>query len=236
MRPRAQHEPLSPRELERLENAERVVPNRPATLACVAGDVRQRGAPRGLGPPASYAMPAQRLPSLYLARLAQTRPARDGQPLRERALRLRPPRFAPGGAVRQLSPETQSALRQQAQALAEGFPRSRAKVEGRNGSLSLRNPQLRGLELPRKRPCLTTIHTFCLPRADGTTAAERLFGQQPRSMFAALLDTVELPPAPRSPQRRLYSGRRYDRGRFWVYELREDLARCTQKVTGMLAN
>ena len=33
------------------------------------------------------------------------------------------------------------------------------------------------------------------------TAAERFFGQKPRSMFAAILDSVEIPPAPLSPPR-----------------------------------
>ena len=32
-----------------------------------------------------------------------------------------------------------------------------------------------------------------------TTAAERFFGQKPRSMFAAILESVEIPPAPLSP-------------------------------------
>jgi hypothetical protein len=69
-------------------------------------------------------------------------------------------------------------------------------VEGRNGYLSLRSHQLRGLDLPRKRECFTTIPNFFLTRPDGTTAAERFFGQKPRSMFAAILESVELAPAP----------------------------------------
>jgi uncharacterized protein DUF6399 len=110
--------------------------------------------------------------------------------------------FEPGGALSALSPETQRDLRQQANELAEVFQRSSSNVEGRNGYLSLRNHQLRGLDQPRKRTCLTTIHHFFLTRPDGTTAAERFFGQKPRSLFATILDAVELPPAPRSPQRR----------------------------------
>jgi hypothetical protein len=43
------------------------------------------------------------------------------------------------------------------------------------------------------------VTNFFLPRADGTTAAERFFGQKPRSMYAAILETVEIPPAPLSP-------------------------------------
>jgi Family of unknown function (DUF6399) len=50
--------------------------------------------------------------------------------------------------------------------------------------------------------CFTAIHNFFLTRPDGTTAAERFFGQKPRSMFEAILESVELPPAPLSPPRR----------------------------------
>ena len=155
-----------------------------------------------LAQPVSFATPARLIPSYYLERVAHTLTVRAGQPLRALANRLRTPLFVPDGALSQLSPETQRDLRQQAKELAEVFQRSNANVEGRNGYLSLRNHQLRGLELPRKRTCLTTIHNFFLTRSDGTTAAERFFGQKPRSMFAAILDSVDLPPAPRSPPRR----------------------------------
>jgi hypothetical protein len=101
-----------------------------------------------------------------------------------------------------LSEGQQSQLQQQAKELAEVFQRSSSHVEGRNGYLSLRNHQLRGLDRPRKRECLTAIHNFFLTRADGTTAAERFFGQKPRSMFAAILAAVEISPAPRSPPQR----------------------------------
>src|SRR5712691_6824002 len=48
--------------------------------------------------------------------------------------------------------------------LAEVFQRSSSNVEGRNGYLSLRNHQLRGLDHPRKRACLTAVHNFLLTR------------------------------------------------------------------------
>jgi hypothetical protein len=101
-----------------------------------------------------------------------------------------------------LSPETQGQLHNEAQRLATVFQRSSSNVEGRNGYLSLRSHQLRGLDLPRKRECFTAIHNFFLTRPDGTTAAERFFGQKPRSMFAAILDAVELAPAPLRPPRK----------------------------------
>jgi len=198
----AQHEQLSQRCLDRIEKAERVVPKMQATIEFVSGYVRQQVTQLDLAQPVSYAMHAQLIPSFYLERIAQSRAVSYGKPLRELAIRLRTPLFEPGGALSQLSPETQSDLRQQAKELAEVFQRSSSNVEGRNGYLSLRNHQLRGLDLPRKRACLTAMHNFFLTRPDGTTAAERFFGQKPRSMFTVILDSVELPPAPRSPQRR----------------------------------
>jgi predicted phage tail protein len=96
----------------------------------------------------------------------------------------------------------QNQLKHKAKTLAEVFQRSSANVEGRNGYLSRRHHQLRGLDHPRKRACLTAVHNFFLTRPDGTTAAERFFGQKPRSMFAAILGAVAIPPAPLSPPRR----------------------------------
>jgi hypothetical protein len=198
----AQHENLSQRCLDRIDKAERVVPKMQATIEFVSGYVRQHVTQLDLAPPISYAMHAQLIPSFYLERVAQSGAVSHGKPLRELAVRLRTPLFEPGGALSPLSPEIQSDLRQQAKELAEVFQRSSSNVEGRNGYLSLRNHQLRGLDRPRKRACLTAIHNFFLTRSDSTTAAERFFGQKPRSMFAAILDAVNLPPAPRSPQRR----------------------------------
>jgi hypothetical protein len=198
----AQHEGLSQSCLERIEKAERVVPKMQATIAFVSGYVRQQVAQLDLTPPASFAMHAKLIPSYYLDRVAHTRTVRDGEPLRTLAARLRAPLFEPGGILSAWSPEAQDQLHDEAKRLAAVFQRSSSNVEGRNGYLSLRNHQLRGLDLPRKRECFTAMHNFFLTRPDGTTAAERFFGQKPRSMFEAILESVELPPAPLSPPRR----------------------------------
>jgi hypothetical protein len=198
----AQHEGLSQKGLDRIEKAERVVPNMQATIACVSGYVRQQVSALDLAPPVSYAVHAHLIPSCYLERVAQTRTMSAGEPLRELARGLRTPLFEPGGALAELSESKQSELQHQAKELAAVFQRSSSNVEGRNGYLSLRNHQLRGLERPRKRECLTAMHNFLLTRANRTTAAERFFGQKPRSMFAAILASVDLPPAPLSPPRR----------------------------------
>jgi hypothetical protein len=202
IRTMAQQEGLSQSCLERIDKAERVVPKMQATIAFVSGYVGQQVAQLDLTPPVSFAMHAKLIPSYYLDRVAQTRSVSNGEPLRELAERLRAPLFEPGGVLCALSPETQGQLHDEAKRLAAVFQRSSSNVEGRNGYLSLRNHQLRGLDLPRKRECFTAIHNFFLTRPDGTTAAERFFGQKPRSMFAAILDAVELAPAPLSPPRK----------------------------------
>jgi hypothetical protein len=198
----AQHEGLSQSCLERIEKAERVVPKMQATIEFVSNYVSQQVDQLDLTPPVSFAMHAKLIPSYYLDRVAETRPVRAGEPLRELAERLRAPLFEPGGVLWELSPETQEQLQNEAKRLAVVFQRSSSNVEGRNGYLSLRSHQLRGLDLPRKRKCFTAIHNFFLTRPDGTTAAERFFGQKPRSMFAAILESVELAPAPLSPPRK----------------------------------
>jgi hypothetical protein len=198
----AQQEHLSQSCLERIEKAERVVPNMQATIEFVSGYVGQQVAQLDLEPPISFAMHAKLIPSSYLDRVAQTRSVEGGEALRGLAEQLRAPLFEPGGLLWSLSPESQEQLQKAAKRLAAVCQRSSSNVEGRNGYLSLRCHQLRGLDLPRKRQCFTAIHNFFLTRSDGTTAAERFFGQKPRSMFAAILDSVELAPAPLSPPRK----------------------------------
>jgi hypothetical protein len=195
-------EGLSQACLDRIEKAKRVVPKMQATIKFVSGYVRQRVSRLDLTPPASYAMHAHLIPSYYLERAASRQTVTAGEPLRALAERMRTPLFAPGGVLGELSAVAQHQLKAEAAKLAEVFQRSSSNVEGRNGYLSLRNHQLRGLDHPRKRACLTAVHNFFLTRADGTTAAERFFEQKPRSMFTAILASVEIPPAPLSPPRR----------------------------------
>ena len=176
-----------------------------ATIAFVSGYVRQQVRQLDVVPPVSYAMHAHLIPVWYLDRVASMRTVTAGEPLRALAERLRTPLFASGGALSPLSRAEQSQLQAEASKLADVCQRSSSNVEGCNGYLSLRNHQLRGLDHPRKHSCLTAVHNVFLTRPDGTTAAERFFGQKPRSMFAAILISVEIPPAPLSPPRQAVS-------------------------------
>ena len=162
-----------------------------ATIEFVSGYVSQQVDQLNLTPPVSFAMHAKLIPSYYLERVAGTRTVSAGEPLRELAERLRAPLFKPGGVLWELSSETQEQLQNEAKRLAAVFQRSSSNVEGRNGYLSLRSHQLRGLDLPRKRQCFTAIHNFFLTRPDGTTAAERFFGQKPR---ASIVGSATWPP------------------------------------------
>jgi hypothetical protein len=198
----AQQEHLSETCLDRIEKAQRMVPKMQATIEFVSDYVRQQVRQRDLAQPQSYAMHAHLLPAYYLDRVASTKTSTEGKPLRKLADSLRTPLLASGGVCSERNLAEQDQRKRKAATLADVFQRSSSNVEGRNGYLSLRNHELRGLDHPRKRACLTAVHNFLLTRPDGTTAAERFFGQKPRSMFAAILASVEIPPAPLSPPRR----------------------------------
>ena len=84
------------------------------------------------------------------------------------------------------------------------FQRSSSGVEGRNGHLSLFHHGHHRLP-ERKLRALTLVHNYMKLRPDGTTAAERFFGQPPRDVFEWLLERL-LPPAwPSQPRRKAAS-------------------------------
>src|SRR2546427_1763309 len=87
----AQHEGLSQSCLERIEKAERVVPNMQATIEFVSRYVGQQVDQLDVTPPVSFAMHAKLIPSYYLDRVAQTRTVSDGELIRVLAERLRTP-------------------------------------------------------------------------------------------------------------------------------------------------
>ena len=129
-------------------------------------------------------MHAHLRPSFYLDRVASTRTVTAGESRRALAERLRTPLCAPDGAFGALSPVEQDQLKDKAKALAEVCQRSRSNVEGRNGALSLRNHQLRGLDHPRKRACLSALHNSSFSR--GQTGRLQRSGSSGRSLGRCL--------------------------------------------------
>ena len=80
------------------------------------------------------------------------------------------------------------------------FQRSSSAVEGRNGYLSQVHHNRRGLSSKRLQVS-TIIHNFSLKRNDGTTAAQRLFGQQFPDLFEYLVESIGELPQPRKSRK-----------------------------------
>lgn len=86
-----------------------------------------------------------------------------------------------------------------AQWIVTKFQRTSSAVEGRNGYLSQIHHNRRGLSSQRLR-VMTTIHNFHLRRSDGTTAAQRLFGQPSPDLFEWLVH--QMPNLPQARRRK----------------------------------
>lgn len=86
-----------------------------------------------------------------------------------------------------------------ARALAGQFQRASSAVEGRNGYLSQRNHCARGTPTQRLK-VMTVLHNFDLKRADGTTAAERLFRTSFPDLFDWMVERMAPLPVPRTPR------------------------------------
>jgi hypothetical protein len=79
------------------------------------------------------------------------------------------------------------------------FCRSSSCVEGRNGRLSLQQHGHSRVS-QRRLTALTVIQNYLQERSDGTTAAQRFFGQRPPDLFDWLLQ--RLPDLPRPAKKR----------------------------------
>ena len=64
-----------------------------------------------------------------------------------------------------------------------------------SGQLSLHHHGCHALS-PGKLKALTVLHNYFIERADGSTAAERFFGQKPADLFEWLLERFPDPPRP----------------------------------------
>ncbi len=78
---------------------------------------------------------------------------------------------------------------------AEVFQRSSSCVEGRNGMLSLYYHRFHRLNI-RSLKALSIVHNFHTRRPDGTTAAERFFGNTHENLFESLVANVRIPGRP----------------------------------------
>jgi hypothetical protein len=130
------------------------------------------------------------------ARRARTAPERKR--LAEMAEGLQEAAWQAGGELLSLPEEERKEVQEAARQIAGLFQRSSSCVEGRNGRLSLQHHGHSRVS-ERRLKALTVIHNYMVKRSDGTTAAERLFGQQHKDVFPWLLERMpDLPrPAPK---------------------------------------
>ena len=82
------------------------------------------------------------------------------------------------------------------QEMAHKYQRTSSAVEGRNGYLSRLHHAGRGFS-PQTLKVATIIHNFDLKRADGTTAAQRLFGHEFPNLFDSVVASMGDLPMPR---------------------------------------
>jgi Family of unknown function (DUF6399) len=140
------------------------------------------------------------LPGYYWAMAAgRARTAEERKRLREMAVSLKKEAWQEGGALSSLPEEERKEVEEVACASAGLFQRSSSCVEGRNGRLSLQHHGHSRVS-ERRLKALTVIHNYMVKRPDGTTAAERFFGQKHKDVFSWLLE--RMPDLPRPAQKR----------------------------------
>jgi Family of unknown function (DUF6399) len=129
----------------------------------------------------------------------RARTAQERQRLKKMAEELKKEAWREGGALSSLSEQERREVEEVARETAGLFQRSSSSVEGRNGRLSLQqHGHTRVSE--RRLKALTVIHNYLVKRPDGTTAAERFFGQKHKDVFSWLLQ--RMPNLPRPAQKR----------------------------------
>jgi hypothetical protein len=130
------------------------------------------------------------------ARRART--AQERKRLAEMAEGLQDAAWQAGGEVLSLAEEERKEVQEVARQIAGLFQRSSSCVEGRNGRLSLQHHGHSRVS-ERRLKALTVIHNYMVKRSDGTTAAQRFFGQPHQDVFPWLLQRMpDLPrPAPK---------------------------------------
>jgi hypothetical protein len=110
--------------------------------------------------------------------------------------------FAPHACTRELTPEVLAGWNAWAAEHAKACQRASSAVEGRNGSLSQRQHNQRGLPM-RRYQVWTVRHTFDGRAADGTTPAARFFRRSFPDLFESVLSQIGELPMPRQRRQAL---------------------------------
>ncbi len=138
------------------------------------------------------------VPALYLRRVAsKTDGGQERTRLEQIAHELVAPLQAPDSLWSQQPAEVRAASQAIAQGCADLFQRASSATEGRNHRLRVLHDGLTTLS-PTRLGAQTVAQSFVVEDEEGTTAAERFFGQRPDDLMRWLSERVPLPPRARS--------------------------------------
>ena len=184
---------LPERGVKKIQKAKRVVVELVATLAFFWLTVRAKVEALSLTSAVEQAMYNHLIPAIYLHLVSEkTSDPQQRQTLQTKSDELLAPLVSHDGPLAGLEQAEMRVIETVALECAQLFQRSSSCVEGRNGQLALRHHSLHRLT-DRKLAALTTVHNYFIRRSDGTTAAERFFGAQPKDLLAWILERVDLP-------------------------------------------
>jgi len=204
----AEEAQLSENAFKKIAKAKKVVGAMVATIAFYWLTVRAKVEALELAPQVERVVYDHLIPGIYLDLVSgKVEDAEQRHALQSKSEELLAPLRARDGPLSDLNAEEMATVEQVALECAQLFQRSSSCVEGRNGQLALHHHRLHRIS-GRKLAALTTVHNYFVRRENGTTAAERFFGAQPRDLFEWVLDRVDLPGRPAEkrarPQRRGY--------------------------------
>jgi hypothetical protein len=183
----------------RIAKARRVLPGLVATVAFFWKWVRERVSKLSLSEAVERSLIEDQLAGEYLSlAAAKASTAKRRRELRELSEQLLS--RARDGPLSELPPPEREELIGECRSWAALFQRSSSCVEGRNGQLSLSHHSLHRLQGERLES-LTVLANHFHRRADGTSAADRFYGQPSADLFEWLVDRVRRLPRPGKPQR-----------------------------------
>src|SRR5581483_2191243 len=186
----------------KIAKARRVLPRLLASLVWFWHSVRLLVESLELNEAAERAVYEQLLPGLYwTAAAARGRTAVEKKRLRELARSCLERAWSRESVLSGLGEGLQEVVKRVCAEGVSRFVRSSSCVEGRNGQLSLQHHGCHALS-PGKLKALTVLHNYFIERADGSTAAQRFFGQKPADLFGWLLERFPEPPRPAKRRRK----------------------------------
>jgi hypothetical protein len=187
---------------EKIAKAKRVLPRLVATLVWFWHSVRLLVDSLDLPEDQQQVVYEQLLPGLYWAGAsARGRTAADQQRLRALAKGHLERAWSPESPLSRQGADQKELVQRVCQEAVSRFVRSSSCVEGRNGQLSLYHHGSHALSAGKLK-ALTVLHNYFIERSDGSTAAERFFGQKPAALFEWLLARFPDPPRPAKQERK----------------------------------